>query len=461
MTEEASKTIGKGGSTTCIPLRPSAIISANVAVRYIFGSFLILILGTIAVPSGEYSQYIVSYEYAISSLVGWAAMIAMAILGYKVMGLIMRGSSDNKKRISVLSKYWLSRRENIEKLSWLCIMSGIAKLLFVVVAIKTGSEDRGSMYTYWAIQSWKPTSVFVALERCLSLFYVLAPVVVKQSRPAYRWGILTLYAVLTVASFSLSGRGTFLYPLLYTVIGLGIVLDKRSVLKSLVGFTVFAAVLIPTMAAVRDLPSYGGFGSKGAWERALLYVDSASYSDNLKRRGLALGREVYACSDGFVYRDQGSQKYGFQDLGLKDIVMLVIPRFLGGDANKMDGSSIAKAYMGVNDKTWFPCLTIQADLYRRGGAMAILGGGLIYGGMLFWLDKGWEYISRGRSMYCVVMTLLPITLVKSAPTGTVREVVVFILYEIVKYSILASIIAFSWRLSRRLCKENTITREIQ
>ena len=451
MTRQANRYIQRQQAeqemTPVLTLRPSYMVAGSVLARYYIGTLLILGLGAIYVPEGEYDQYIVSHRYAIHSLAGWVCITIFAALGYWIMNRLQRGKNVvRSKKPVIFSKYWLTDKKNIERITWICIASGIVQLAFVIVAITTGSEDRGSMYEFWATQKWKPTSLFISIERLYSIFYCLVPLVIVKNGLKKKTLVVSLYTVLTIASFSLSGRGTFLYPLLYTLVGMGAVVRKEILVKWTIGFALLATVMVPGMAAIRDLPSYENFGSTSLIERALLYVRPSSYGENMTRRLFAMGREVYACSDGFVYRDADNERYGFGDMNIEDLGRLALPRFMGGHKERMDGSRIAQQYMGVWKETWFPCITLQADLYRRGGTIAIAAGGLVFGAGLYILDKCWIRVYRGSSMFNIVLTILPITILKTAPTGTVREVISFVVYEITKYVIIAWSLALleSW-----------------
>lgn len=433
-----------------IPLRPSLMVGITVVARYFLGSLLIMGLGAVYIPQGEYDQYVVSHSYAVHSLVGWVGIVICAAVGYLCVNrLIQRRGRRRYGGESVLSKTWLEKKENIERITWLCVTAGLMQLIFIGIAVFTCSEDRGDIYDYWAIQAWKPTSFFISVERLFCIFYIIIPVAFVKSCLRRKILLICLYSVLTVMSFSVSGRGAFLYPLLYTVVGMAAVVRKEVFVRLIVCFALLVAVLVPAMAAIRDLPSYGGYGSTSMLERALLYVKPSSYGENMRTRIFALGREVYACSDGFIYRDSSSKRYGFADIGVKEVARLALPRFLGGNKEKMDGSRIAKEYMGVKRKTWFPCITLQGDLFRRGGAIAIAIGGILYGASLCLLDFCWLKISRGNRIFNIVLTLLPITLLKAAPTGTTREVISFVFYELTKY------VAVAWGLTfleSRICR---------
>lgn len=446
MTNEAQKCaeewLDGGGMDPLIPLRPSLMVGITVVARYILGSLLIVGLGAVYIPQGEYDQYVVSNNYAIHSLAGWTGIVVCAAVSYFCLErLVHRRERRRYRSESVFSKSWLDNRKNVERITWLCVTTGLMQLVFIGIAVVTGSEDRGDMYDYWAMQVWKPTSFFISIERLFGIFYIVVPLVFVKSGLRKKIVIVGLYSVLTVASFSVSGRGAFLYPLLYTLVGMAAVVKKGVFIRLIVGFALMVAVLVPGMAAIRDLPSYGRYGSTSMLERALLYVRPSSYGENIKTRVFALGREVYACSDGFVYRDSDGKRYGFADISIKEVAKLALPRFMGGHKEKMDGSRIAKEYMGVKRETWFPCITLQGDLFRRGGAIAIAIGGTIYGAGLCVLDVCWQRVSRGNRMFNIVLTLLPITLLKAAPTGTTREVISFIFYELTKY------VAVAWGLT--------------
>lgn len=425
-----------------IPLRPSLMVAISVLARYVIGSLLLVGLGAVYLPEGEFDQYIVSHNYAVHSLAGWIGIGICAAIGYGCMrSLLHRKKKREGRHPSLFSESWLNDKKNIERITWLCLTTGMIQMVFVVIAVTTGSEDRGSMYEYWAKQEWKPTSLFIGIERLFCIFYCLAPVVFVKNGLGKKVVLGCLYTVLTVSSFSLSGRGTFLYPLLYTLVGMSAIVRKKVLLRLVVGFAVLAGILVPSMAAIRDLPSYEEYGSKNILERGLLYVKPSSYGENIKRRVFAFGREVYACSDGFIYRDAGSKRYGFGDISIDEIARLALPRIIGGHNEKMDGSRIAQEYMGVKKETWFPCITLQGDLFRRGGVAGIALGGIVYGAGLYILDRCWTKVTAGNRMYNIVLTLVPVTLLKMTPTGTVREVISFATYEIMKY------VAIAWALT--------------
>lgn len=435
------KTRAEEQGCAVIPCRPSSWLLAITTIRYVFGGWLVVILGfLLGVPGGEYRQYIVTYEQGLFSLIVWNIGLCTATVAYRIVGLLFSQKQLSAK--STLSKEWIDREASIEQLRWVFFFSLALKLGYVIVSSWLGSEDRGHMYTYWALVEWKPTAVLIAVNRLLDLCYVLAPVVIVRERKYVR---SICYALMVGVSIGLMGlwgdRGEVLYPIVYMGIGAMAVVERKTLLKLAIVITAICAVSLPTMSALRDMPEYG---EMEGFERITLLARVFEKESSFKKRVQTIGRDVYACSDGFVYEQRMRSAAGIgRGVSIKRVVRHGIPRILGGAGIKSDGSAIAQRYMGSDVEDWYPCITFPADAFRRFRWTGVVFGACTFGLLALIADRVWLALrTKGESTCALLLILMPVTLLRSAPTGTLKEVIGIYPWEILKYAVLCACIGW-------------------
>ena len=158
---------------------PSTIFVAGITGRYGFGSLVVSLTPEEWVLPGEFFQYIVTWRNVENTSGLWLLYIVATATSFL---LVDRFCIDIYTRRVVLqkggffSRYLQDPRGSISKgLMVFTVFVLIFSLIEAVIGTTTGSSDRGSMYTYWASQTFKPTSGFIAISRLRQIAYLLLP----------------------------------------------------------------------------------------------------------------------------------------------------------------------------------------------------------------------------------------------------------------------------------------------
>lgn len=424
-----------------IPCRPSTLLLVTTGLRYVCGGWIVMVMGWLfGVPGGEYGQYKVTFEHGLFSLTVWSVSLCVAIISYAIVGVGFK-----EKRISdeiVMSKGWLERASSIDKIELVFLTSLLLKIVYVIVSSIIGSEDRGESYTYWALIDWKPTAALIAINRLFDLCYVLTPIVIsKEYSLVKRAGYISGIGLTICLMMLWGGRGEVLYPVIYIGLGTFAILRKRDLAKLAIILMAICAISLPTMSALRDMPEYGSLS--GTQRLALLgrlFDDGSS----LKRRVQTIGRDIYACSDGYIYKEGKRKSAGAGiDIDMGKIMKHGIPRILGGSEKKSDGSTLAQGYMNSDVKDWYPCITFPGDMFRRFKWVGVVVGSSVCGFVVLVADRIWQSLRYARGTWALILVLLPVTLLRTAPTGTLKEVTGIYPWELVKYAVICALVGYA------------------
>ena len=427
---------------------PVFVFILGIFLRYGLGSFLVSIADEDSLLPGEFSQYIMTWRYIGTSASMWLLYLVgvctayIVIIATETLYLGRRGLNQKRKKCKINA-----RGVEISRLRTLTIFLLTFFLVGSVVGFWTGVADRGGWYSSWADNSFVPTSLFTSVVR---LKYLALAVVPLCMRNANRWmkGLLAVLVTVPICTAIINGaRGEAMYPLF--IMWFGWLVTSFSIKKpigAIIALTLAATLIVPYMAAYRDSPvtSEVHYRDIGGRVKGLMNgVDKELVSYRLR----ALSREVYACSDGFVYdRFADSEKAGFEDIDIEQFKRVIIPRIVSGDRRvaKNDGSEIARKLMGAEQHvSWFPCITTPADLYRRSGSIAVLLGGMLGGLIVSGLQLSWERVIRdGQSVGEILWMFFPATYLQYGIYGTVNENLWLLLWELPKYIVLIWIIAF-------------------
>ena len=121
------------------------------------------------------------------------------------------------------------------------------------------------------------------------------------------------------------------------------------------------------------------------------------------------------------------------------------PAVLGGSKEKFDSAGVVQNLIGIQRiRSWYPCLYMPADLYRRGGVWAVVLGGIAYGLVLSLMSILWSRaVDMELPSYAsLIVWALPISMMQAPPAGTVLEVIWFAVWEVPKYVIAAFLIGW-------------------
>lgn len=441
-------------------MSPVSVSIFSVAIKVIIGGVLVYLLGFYSLPKGEYLQYIVTHKYLKETLevwLIWACGLALvrvfsAALTRKSMHLSRTRCLWVKKESvgfpgSVLSviQDLLSgiKIKNVKQVLSIILALGTLAMSFYLVGTITGSIDRGAeSYAFWATQKWKPTDLFVSVSRTKVIYFFLGGLTVNQARGFWKLSLFSVMAVVTILSLMSGGRGEFFFSVLAFAVGFFVVSGNWKRYKIIgIGVLLGIIVYIPVMGAVREMDQFKMSSIKSPAERTAAIVTSLRGIQGLDYRISSLGREVYACSDGFLFTpaNRNVERHGFDDLSMQRIMRIVVPSFIHGQSvEKLDGSRIAQRLMGIKfQETWFPCMSLPGDLFRRGSYLSVFTGGLSSGLILTVAQMLWKRILASRfTIGKLLIVLLPITFIQSLPFGTVQETIWFWLWDLPKYVIL-------------------------
>lgn len=425
---------------------PSTIFLAGLTARYGVGSLIIRLTPKDWVLPGEFSQYIVSWENVDKTSGMWIVYLLCFALGFCIISKItpqrVKGRSDYREK-SVFALYMDSPLKSVsQKIVSLTLVMLALSLLEAVVGMGTGSSDRGSGYVYWTTQPFKPISAFIAFARLRQLAFLVIPfAILKAKRRCLRALIVTLsISVLAVGMFA-GGRGTILYPLIMMWIGWILCgAEKKRIAAVTFALVMALVVSVPVLATYQDSEAIRTTSPTDVIGRAkgmFGEIDGA----RLRYRFQALGREVYACSDAFLFleRNEYLRNAGYSDLTPALITKLIVPRILSKNKKfeKGDGSEIAKKSIGVVNPTWFPCITTPADLWRRGSYMSVALGGMVVGIVIQLIQKVWLWVgARGRGLGVFLIILFPASYVHYGLYGTLREFIWQIAWDMPKYLVI-------------------------
>ncbi len=440
-------------------ISPSAVFMAGILARFGLGSLIIGLMPESLVLDGEYRQYIVSWIYSEDVSRLWIVYVLAGGLLYSILEIVMyrksMGTESAQRECSDGWFSWIRRVRSGTGNEWKIVKLVSASCLGVFfvgtcIAAITGSMDRGGGYEFWASMPFRPEAPFIAFVRLKQIGYFLLPITWKHCSRALRilLGISAASPLLLEAIAG--GRGAVLYPLAMVFLGyMCVCLRPKRLLLNGALIAIFFGVAVPYMAAYRDSSkireiSHGDVvGRLGA---LLVGVDR----DRIGYRYMALGREIYACSDGYIVeaaknRNGTSLRAGLDDINLKTIGRIILPRWLSKDKSyeKGDGAQIAKRLMGVENKNWYPCITSPADLFRREGWLGVLVGGGLMGGVIWSLEVVWLRVGvMGRSVQTLILTVLPAAYIQSGLYGTVKELLWQLAWDLPKYVLAICVIGW-------------------
>ena len=424
---------------------PPVVFLGSVLIRVCGGIWLQVMQPMSRVLAGEYDQYVIARRYI--NEVSWLWLIfvcgVLSVL-WLARGSIRRSArqcnNDNSSRDFFLKEkiFLLNGQDGRELVANTVAVSMIFFALEGVIGIITGSTDRGEQYSYWAQQAFKPVSLFVGLSRLKQLSYFLVPMCLVGSRNKVKRYLLGVLAAVNISPGIINGsRGELLYPFVMLMLGSVVALkaSKRAVIASMIIIGLMFPV-VPYIAAYRDNPGVNATSSRDLAGRIGLLINGVS-RERFEYRLSALGREIYACSDAFLFKPENVKtRIGFDDLDIGMVRRMLVPRLMSSkkDFEKLDGSNIAQDLMGTQIKGWFPCISTPADLWRRGGPVTVFLGGTVVGLLMVVFQLLWIRQLRSRnSMFAVFCVGFPATYYQFPLSGTVREVMWLVCWEVVKY----------------------------
>jgi hypothetical protein len=258
-------------------------------------------------------------------------------------------------------------------------------LVLDVVLVITGGLDRSlsseKAYGYGEMGWW---SWFALFQDITNMGLFLLPLAMRRWMP---WSKLMLYAVVFARSgvYMLSGtRSGALFPLFF--LALGYVAFTERLPK---WFEIYALLIAICAYPLIDFTDYlrnsdffhetkvtdigGRLGAAGKALTTLREEDESRRAEST----LVTGKALLEFSDPIIYeRTPNPNPYaGFGDL--HNLAYVFIPRyFMPTKPILLDGNEIVVAYTGVRQIGTAAGVSLNADLYRRGGVPAVIVGGV-------------------------------------------------------------------------------------
>jgi len=259
-------------------------------------------------------------------------------------------------------------------------------LLVDTVLIITGGLDRSAatskMAGYGEMGWW---SWFVLFQEIIGMGSFLVPLATRSwSRPLRLlvYGIVILRA----AVYILAGtRSTALFSVFFLVLG-HLAFSQRLPRRVEIYGLVLSAFLYPLIDFTDYLRNSDYFHETKVTEigarieAAGKAVTTLQQEDTARRAQSALitGRAILEFSDTLVYeRTPNPVPYaGFGDL--HNLAYVLIPRyFMPNKPILLDGNEIVISYTGIRQIGTSATVSLNADLYRRGGVATVIGGGIV------------------------------------------------------------------------------------
>lgn len=420
---------------------PLSVISAGLTLRYGVGS-LIMLMSSGIIEDAYVKIWLDELEGV--TIVGTLLHICILIGAYFSHAFINRFYSARKKRNtkSISLDRWLPYARLASWLSVFVAGSYIAGLL-------SGAYERQyGAYAEWVNASWRVDMVFIAFSRLRDIWFICLPLLLVKGKVIHR-AIASFVFAIFILSVVLSGsRGGLLYPVAYMLLGYGVFFGagKKFRIGCIFGL-LLSIVLVPSIYALRETPEYQAqVFLRNKMEGVVRLVQEP---ERVGRKFQWVGRDLIACHDPFILRsrrDKSAQMAGWNDVGIG--LSHILPKSLGGNREALfDGSDIARRLQGVENqewaKVWFPCVSLGADLLRRGGHWGVVIGGLVAGMIIGLIGIAWRIVcGLTKSPGICILVMLPTTYLSAFPLGTVKESIWYVVFDMSKYVVVAIAIEF-------------------
>lgn len=417
------------GKLGYLVIGPFAILLFSAGFKSGIGTLLVDLLGRIALSESDQGQYVVTYLHRVDLQEIWLVFILPAVAVGYLAGTVLRRMRRRESVMTLLRSHSIQKNDRLTVGGVVVgyVTIGIGVILYCIIGITTGNIDRGMVYNEWIDQDKGQVFLLLtSLLRARDCFYIMTPFVCKRGGVYVRLfgGCVATFSIVT--AILSGGRGDTLYPVVMFAFGYLLCNKVQKVrllgLVATLGVVLFS--LLPVLEAIRDSSSFNKSRLSSPTERIEAILGSfGDLKKGIVYRAPQIGRQIYACSDPFLFLDRNSEylDYGFSDI--RRIVLSLLPSRLAGDVKTFDGSEIAQKLIGVDRPGWFPCISLPADLYRRGGFRSVFLGGVTYWVAIGVLQVVWCGLITARkfTVFSVYIAILPLTYIRNYPLGTISE----------------------------------------
>ena len=442
---------------------PSTVVVAGVLLRIAIGGMLIWLFRDMQLKD-EFRLYEVSLTFLDQKMFAWTLLVGAAVASYYSASLIIEKTT---RVLSVQKEINQSDADRSMAYKSLVLLVGVLAgfgIINSVQGVVLGTHDRGHEYLEWISGAWeRPDSWIQAVIKLKYLYFILLPFVFKVCNRNARLAIALPAGIMCGLALLTGARGDVLYPLAFTLVG--VLLTRGLTWKRLAVVGVTGMIVVglgaPILEGIRDTEGFQKTKVRNLDKRiggiVLAYKE---ISEGARVRAPQIGRQLYACSDGYLF-ERGGGEAGWNDIGKTLLGAFPPLRSIIGISkgvefqSSFDGSVIAQKSMGTKIPGWYPCITLVGDSFRRGGYIGVCMAGLALGVTMLIIDGIWlRLVSRSSSsLRALVIGVLPVLYMQTFPLGTISETVWWLSWDSLKYSIICLALVAGCEMIARIWKD--------
>jgi len=430
---------------SCIPFI-AVYLERNLLGRVLFTPYAMIAFWTSMSTGVGVGLYVWTNGGAFES--NLFKMQLITIFGFPISFLSYRFGFGRVPRVIFPDFNPRFRKHIVQPLVWVGVLLLLWRVVQFTSNASTGASDRG-MHGIVARDEvfgiWTYFSIFPRFET-LSFFFL--PLVFKYVKSFLRAVIILLICYILLLAFATGSRGTFIFPFVF--FGVGTYFFKTRFLKTFrfIRLDVVAigscALILPllllmdhfrntqTFREKRTIDIVGRFSAIGEAFDRIEVMDANAQADNENVR--LVSRALIGVNDTIIYEmtPRDIPHAGFDNF--EAILYTWAPTFIFRNAPILtDNNPVLWRYLGRVDRNG-RTFTLEADLYRRFGWLAIPFGvafyfyiyGLFCGGV-------YRFYLRKNALLGCIMILYTFSFFFARPFGTVLGTWWFMLYDTPKH----------------------------
>lgn len=421
------------------PFPPLTVLMTGLCLRWGIGPLLLTLGGQTT------DQFLgVWLQYGTNSQSIWLIFTLILIALYALLNNVLFCKYKAKLVPQSSLKNFLECNPLIsQRIKAVYAILSVYMLFYLILTLLSGSFSRQlSVYQLWSDQLWRLDTPVAALSRLRDIWFFLFPISVAII--SLRMRLLSLALISSFYSMALlsGSRGLLFYPSALLIAGLWLTNISPLLLRKLFAFLLAILVtLSPIIYLSRSSETFRN--AESAFEKYESLIEVFRDPQELLTRARWIGRDLYACHDPFLFTESNVSRPAAGFSGLRSLTYLWLPKHIAPNRPVIfDGHLLAKDLQGyANDpeimyklRIWFPCLSLPADLYRRGKILGLVGGSLsvaivICAYIYLWYKKA--CITKGS--FQLLLFFYPCTYLQSFPFGTLSETAWYLLWELPKY----------------------------
>ncbi|MCP9830275.1 hypothetical protein KBY80_02565 [Synechococcus sp. JJ3a-Johnson] len=290
--------------------------------------------------------------------------------------------------------------------------------------------------------------------RFRDVYFFLAPLAIYNARKHWQRALLIgVFASYVVMALPLGGRGLLLWPFVYSCMGLWLTpISPKRLRAALLTTVACCLIMLPLIQAYKlQLVSTNQHRSNITGRLEALQQATASLNplgSNTSHQLHPLGRSIYGCIDALLFQPPASTRPRAGWHRMENILTAWIPELLIPKAFPVrDAHFIAAEASGLSRKaaeaktyTSHDCVTFGADLYWRGGWLAVILGSAVAAAFYRLISELWYRYASWQSAWQILLLTYPATFLTVYPFGSIGETAWLWMWDLPKYIIIISTI---------------------